>query len=637
MRIQRRLPTISGFLCYCLAVIGLFVDSAWAASPSATEALALKPIQEEVDCDRPSKSEIAKCEIAARKTGGRVGWIVTSPDGTILRRFVDTNGDNRVDCWSYFKNGLEVYRDIDGDFNRKVDQCRWFNTAGCRWGIDKNEDGQIDRWKTISAEEVAAEAVAALAAADWPRMKRLIMTTDEAKSLGLGKQKQAELLDRLTSLPKTFQTLLRAPNRLDSNTRWVQFSGTVPGVVPAETDGSKGDLTVYENAAAVVQTGDNHGEVLLGTLVRVGDAWRMIDVPRPVGGDQNSAVAGFFFVPPIAARPKVGSATGPDQATQALLAQLEQVDQALQKASDTPAKAKLHAQRADLLERVAESADTPQNRAMWYHQLADMVSAAVQTGAYDEGAKRLGTLYKKLVENPEDKNLAAYVRFRQIMADYGLSFQAPKPDYEKIQKTLIENLEKYIGQYPDAPETPEAMFQLAMTLEFLGEEKEARRWHERIVHDAPESPIAQKARGARIRLDSVGKQIAISGNSPSGSRVDLSDYRGKAVLVQYWATWCEPAKADMAGLKELTSKYGGQFRVVGVSLDNQLADLKAYLKENPLPWPQIFEQGGLDSRPANELGILTVPTMILIDKDGKVVNRNVSLAELDKELKTILR
>jgi hypothetical protein len=68
-----------------------------------------------------------------------------------------------------------------------------------------------------------------------------------------------------------------------------------------------------------------------------------------------------------------------------------------------------------------------------------------------------------------------------------------------------------------------------------------------------------------------------------------------------------------------------------------MADLNAYLQENPLPWPQIHEQGGLDSRPANQLGILTVPTMILIDKNGKVVSRNVSVAELDKQLKTILR
>jgi len=634
MRMRLHLPGFSRLFSCLLLVLPLLAQTARAASPSATDALVFAPVQEGVDYDRPSKAEAARCSITSEK--GNVGWIVRSPDGAILRRFTDTNGDNRVDRWSYFKDGLEVYRDIDGNFDRKVDQYRWFNTAGSRWGVDENADGKIDRWKVISAEEVAAEAVAALAAQDWSRMERLILTPEEAKSLGLGREKQAALLEKLANLEKGFETVLRASKRLERDTRWLQFSGAMPGVVPKGTHGLKKDLTVYENAAAVVRSGDDHGEVVLGTLVRVGDGWRMIDVPRPVSDGRTSLVAGFFFAPPVAARPRVGSA-GPDQATQAMLADLEQIDEALQKATDAGQQAKLHARRADLLEKVAWAADTPEDRATWYHQLADMVGAAVQTGSYPDGAKRLGRLYEKLAKNPKDKDLAAYVRFRQIMAQYDLSFHAPKPDYTKIQKQLIEKLEKYVKQYPKALETPEAMLQLAMTLEFVGEEDEAKKWHDRIVKDAPDSPVAQKARGARTRLDSVGKRVVISGKTPSGGRVDLSNYRGKAVLVQYWATWCEPAKADMAVLKEMVNKYRGQFRVIGVSLDSRPADLKAYLKENPLPWPQIFEEGGLDSRPANQLGILTVPTMILIGKDGKVVSRNISVAELDKQLKTILR
>ena len=85
------------------------------------------------------------------------------------------------------------------------------------------------------------------------------------------------------------------------------------------------------------------------------------------------------------------------------------------------------------------------------------------------------------------------------------------------------------------------------------------------------------------------------------------------------------------------NKYGRSLAVVGVSLDNDAKDLDAYLAENPLPWPQIFEDGGLDSRPANMLGVLTIPTMILIDQDGKVVNRNVSTTELESEIKKLLR
>ena len=107
------------------------------------------------------------------------------------------------------------------------------------------------------------------------------------------------------------------------------------------------------------------------------------------------------------------------------------------------------------------------------------------------------------------------------------------------------------------------------------------------------------------------------------------------MLVQYWTTTSPAAKADMATLKEMWNKYGRSLAIVGVSLDNDVKDLNAYLGENPLPWPQIFEDGGLDSRPANALGILTIPTMILLDQEGKAVNRNVSTTELESEIKKL--
>ena len=176
-----------------------------------------------------------------------------------------------------------------------------------------------------------------------------------------------------------------------------------------------------------------------------------------------------------------------------------------------------------------------------------------------------------------------------------------------------------------------------MTQEFSGEEDEAKKWYGKVVADFPDSPQAKKAAGARTRLESVGKAIQLQGQSVAGPRIDLGEYAGKAVLIQYWATSSDTAKADMAAIKELVRKYGADFQVLGVSLDDRKPDLTAYLKENPLPWPQIYEEGALDGRLANEMGIITVPTMILIDKQGKVVRRAVEVAELDQELKKLLR
>jgi len=135
----------------------------------------------------------------------------------------------------------------------------------------------------------------------------------------------------------------------------------------------------------------------------------------------------------------------------------------------------------------------------------------------------------------------------------------------------------------------------------------------------------------------VGTVLNLSGKSPSGETVDLASYRGKVVLIQYWATWSESAKKDMPALKELATKYRGSFAILGVSLDANMKTLKGYLAENPLPWQQIFEEGGQDSRPANALGIITVPTMILVDAQGKVVNRNTQSSEIEAELKKLVR
>jgi thiol-disulfide isomerase/thioredoxin len=235
--------------------------------------------------------------------------------------------------------------------------------------------------------------------------------------------------------------------------------------------------------------------------------------------------------------------------------------------------------------------------------------------------------------------LEAYVRFRLLTSQYSWSIQnASTSDFVKIQEAWLGKLEQYAKAYPDSPDAAEALLQLGIAQEFAGEEDEAKQWYGRVAADFPNSSQALKASGARSRLDSVGKTISLRGQGQDGKVVDVAAYRGKVVLIQYWATWCEPCKADMAAIKELSSKYGNSaFAVIGVNLDSNLQEMTNYLSQNRLPWPQIREEGGLDSRPANEMGILTLPTMILINQQGAVVNRNVHVAELDLELKKLIR
>ena len=600
----------------------------WAATPTAAQALRLKPSQPDVDYDRPTAEQAAKCKIVAKKIDGHIGWIVESPEGVILRKFVDTNGDNTVDQWSYYKDGVEVYRDIDSNFNGKIDQCRWLNTGGSRWGIISKENGEIDSWKSISAEEVSAEVVAAVATHDAKRFARLLITPDELNSLGLGKSRADGIAEKLDKAVANFQAASARQKVIGVDAVWLQFSAARPGVVPAGTDQSTRDIRVYENATAMIESGGKHSQLPIGTLVQVGDAWRLIDAPQEGGN--------VFYQASMPSRAD-SSAGGIGEASQQLLAKLEDLDRTAAKAASPDEQAKYTGRRADLLEQIADAAKTPDDRAMWLRQLADMIGAAVQNDACPNGADRLKTLFEKLQRNNGDQASAAYVKFRQLTAAYVLSMKTAKPaELSKIQAEWFKTLETYIADYPTASDSAEAMLQLAINQESSGQEDEAKKWYARIVREFPDAPTAKKAAGAQIRLDSVGKLITLQGKSLQGGTVDLTAFRGKVVLIQYWATWSAPAKSDMASLKELYNKYGRSFAVVGVNLDGSDKELGDYLAENPLPWPQIFETGGLDSRPANALGILSVPTIILVDQQGRVVNRNIAVSDLETELKKLV-
>jgi len=566
-----------------------------------------------------------------------VGWVIEDPRGALLRRFLDTNNDGKVDEWCYYKDGLEVYRDIDSDFDGKVDQCRWYNTAGTRWGTDRDQDGTIDTWRMISPEEVTQEIVAALAAQDTDRFVRVLLSEEELRSLGLGEAKAGELAAKVNAAAAKFKAMAGKQKLATPESKWAQFSAGQPGIVPAGTDGSAKDLEVYESVVAIVRSGSDHGQLQVGTLIKVGNAWRVIDCPQASTEGQGVAVAaGFFFRSPGTNRPQL-AAGAPNEKAQAMLNDLEKLDAAVNRAANAEQQAPLNAKRADLLEQLASEATKPEDRAAWVRQMADIISAAVQNGGYPDGVKRLEALLERLRKNEEDGALAGYVRFRQLTAEYGLAVQTKGADFAKVQTEWLKKLEQYVVDYPKSPDAAEAMLQLALAQEFVGQEEEAKKWYGQIVRDFPETPVAKKAAGARNRLDSVGKAIELQGKGPTGEVVELAKFRGKVVLIQYWATWSEPSKADMAILKDLLEKHGSGFAVIGVNLDNNSQALSAFLAENKLPWPQIYEEGGLDSRPAVELGILTLPTMILVDREGKVVNRNIGTSELIGELKKLIR
>ncbi len=157
-----------------------------------------------------------------------------------------------------------------------------------------------------------------------------------------------------------------------------------------------------------------------------------------------------------------------------------------------------------------------------------------------------------------------------------------------------------------------------------------------LFHDHPNAEVRDMARlllGSAERLELPGKPMILKGTQVSGAPFDLDSLKGKVVLVDFWATWCGPCVAEHDNMKKLYEAYHDRgFEIVGVSLDVDRAKLDDYLKRKSIPWITLHEGNGKQNPAYEKYGVLTIPVMILVGRDGNVI----SVAARGEELKRLL-
>jgi peroxiredoxin/predicted negative regulator of RcsB-dependent stress response len=167
----------------------------------------------------------------------------------------------------------------------------------------------------------------------------------------------------------------------------------------------------------------------------------------------------------------------------------------------------------------------------------------------------------------------------------------------------------------------------------------AREVYTALLSRFSDSPnLRQKVQRDLKRLDKVGKPaLSFTSEDINGKAVRLDAYRGKYVLIDFWATWCAPCIAELPRLQAAYRTYhDAGFEIIGISLDESKTAVVDFARARNLPWPQLHNASG-SADLVEGFGVSSIPATYLIDPEGNIIRLDVRGKALDETLKRLIK
>ena len=209
--------------------------------------------------------------------------------------------------------------------------------------------------------------------------------------------------------------------------------------------------------------------------------------------------------------------------------------------------------------------------------------------------------------------------------------------FAKALGKSIKAMSDFVKKHPDSAEADQARAMLVYTFRTLAPSdvvKKHMKVAKALLADLEErgDRSAQRLKGRLDEIEMIGKAPkAIETTDLDGEALSLDDYKGKVLLIDFWATWCGPCIQEMPNVQNVYAKYKDKgFDILGISLDQDETALTDYIKENEIPWRQVFDGKGWQSEIAVLYGVKSIPKTYLLDPDGKVFEIGVRGEALEK-------
>jgi peroxiredoxin len=117
----------------------------------------------------------------------------------------------------------------------------------------------------------------------------------------------------------------------------------------------------------------------------------------------------------------------------------------------------------------------------------------------------------------------------------------------------------------------------------------------------------------------------------AGKPLSIVNYRGKVVLLDFWATWCAPCVHELPNVLQTYEKYHKQgFEIIGISLDQDKNKLTNFIKDKDVAWPQFFDGKGWENKLAVKYGVKSIPATILLNGEGTIIGKDLQGEALEE-------
>ena len=608
-----------------------------------------------VEIETPPEDQWGQCEVEPIR-GQDSGYVVTGPQKQVLRRILDADGDNTIELFIYYNQGMEVYREWDADGAEKnakgtpvvnSDNFRWVNFGGTKWGVDTDGDRKIDRWKRISAAEAAAVAAEAVLEGDAAKLATVLATDDDLEQLGVADAIRNDVAEQLADPARQLAKMRDESAMLQARPTFQSVNTGQPGLIlPGES--ARRELEVVENSNALVNVpGGTMGIVSLSEMVRVGaagdpDVWKLTALPRPVEGN-GQIVLGGPLIQPVG---RYGSDDldrgGLDPKVAELLGELAKLNDDRPE-EGAPDKEKLAFAAKQLkLHRELFKEDKSDDRPFWLTTQADTFHALFLNELIDAKFAQTELAKIRKIAEAEAKGALPVVDQRSLFVEWGEKRRAlgenPEPaeldDFESWWRGARDD---FVKAHPEAGEAGTFMIELAMEAEQEGDDKQAADDYRRLARQFPDSQLGKKAAGALRRLNLEGKPLEFRLPIRGGGTITDRDTRGKVTLLTFWNVACKPCQQNLPVLKDLYDRYGDDLEIIAVNVDDTPNPIAAYVKENKVPFPVAYEPDGFNGVAATYFGVVNLPTMLLADQQGRVVSVNPDIREVQTKVPQLVK